>query len=47
MATVMLTDPQVEKRITFVWRKHEGGKWRIVEINYQDVRSIIENKFIN
>ena len=48
VATVMLTDPQSGKTYHFRMAKAlEGGKWRIVEINYQDVRSIIENKFIN
>jgi hypothetical protein len=46
VAAVTLTDPNSGKKFRFrMARPAEGDKWRIVEINYQDLRSIIERKF--
>ncbi len=46
VAAVTLTDPNSGKTFHFrMARPLRCDKWRIVEINYQDVRSIIERKF--
>jgi hypothetical protein len=48
VAAVTLTDPGSGKKFHFrMARPAEGDKWRIVEINYPDLRSIIERKFID
>jgi hypothetical protein len=48
MARVTLTEPNSGQTFQFQMAKPpEGNKWRIVEINYQDLRTIIEKKFIN
>jgi hypothetical protein len=45
VAAVKVTDPTSGLTLHFrMARPAENGKWRIVEINYQDVRSIIERK---
>ena len=47
MARVTLTEPNSGQTFQFQMAKPpEGNKWRIVEINYQDLRTIIEKKFI-
>jgi hypothetical protein len=47
VASVTLTDPGTGKKFHFrMARPADGNKWRIVEIDYQNVRSIIERKFM-
>lgn len=46
MAEVTLTDPRSEQKIHFRMAKPEGAdRWRIVEINYQDLAAVIKRKF--
>jgi hypothetical protein len=46
IAAVTLTDPTSGQTFHFRMAKPaDNGKWRIVEINYQDLRSILERKF--
>jgi hypothetical protein len=45
VAAVTLTDPQSGQTLHFnMARPTDGGKWRIVEINYEDLKSFIERK---
>jgi hypothetical protein len=46
VAQVTLTDPNSGQTFQFRMAKPpEGNKWRIVEINYLDLRTLIEKKF--
>lgn len=48
VATVKVTDPNNNRTLHFrMARPGDGGKWRIVEVNYQDLRAVIERKFFN
>lgn len=48
VAAVTLTDPNSGQEYHFrMARPAEGDRWRIVEINYQDLRYIIERKFLD
>jgi hypothetical protein len=47
IAKVKLVDPNSGQTFQFSMAKPpEGNRWRIVEINYQDLRTVIEKKFI-
>lgn len=46
VAAVILTDPGSGQTFHFrMARASENEKWRVVEINYQDLRAIIDHKF--
>ena len=46
MAQVSLTDPQSGQTFNFrMARPPDGGKWRVVEIEYKDLKTILERKF--
>jgi hypothetical protein len=48
IAAVTLTDPNSGQEYHFrMARTAEGERWRVVEINYQDIRGLLEKKFLD
>jgi len=44
-AQVSIRDPKTKEDFRFQMRRQEDGVWRVVEVNYQDIKKFIKREF--